>query len=91
MSYLVDSDVLVDGLVGIPAALDLFARLRHEGLAVSIVSYGEVFEGAFKASDPRARLARFGRTLTTSLWFRSPIPSWKYSRAAVLTCAVLAT
>lgn len=59
MSYLVDSDVLVDGLVGRPAALDLVARLRHHGLAVSIVSYGEVFEGAFKATDPHLRLARF--------------------------------
>ena len=59
MSYLVDSDVLVDGLTGMPAALDLFARLRQQGLAVSIVSYGEVFEGAFKASDPHERLTEF--------------------------------
>lgn len=59
MSYLVDSDVLIDGLTGVPAALDLFARLRHRGLAVSIVSHGEVFEGAFKAPEPHARLAQF--------------------------------
>lgn len=59
MSYLVDSDVLIDGLVGIPTALDLVAQLRQQGLAVSIVSYGEVFEGAFKSSDPPGRLARF--------------------------------
>jgi tRNA(fMet)-specific endonuclease VapC len=59
VSFLVDSDILIDGLVGRPAALDLFAQLRHQGLAVSIVSYGEVFEGAYKASDPQERLARF--------------------------------
>jgi tRNA(fMet)-specific endonuclease VapC len=59
VSYLVDSDVLIDGLTGRPAALDVVACLRHLGLAVSIVSYGEVFEGAFKAPDPQARLAQF--------------------------------
>jgi predicted nucleic acid-binding protein len=59
VSYLVDSDVLIDGLTGRPAALEMVARLRHQGLAVSIVSYGEVFEGAFKAPDPQTRLAQF--------------------------------
>jgi tRNA(fMet)-specific endonuclease VapC len=59
VSYLVDSDVLIDGLSGRSAALDVLARLRLQGLAVSIVSYGEVFEGAFKAPDPLARLAQF--------------------------------
>jgi predicted nucleic acid-binding protein len=61
--YLVDSDWLIDAFLGIPTAVDLLARLRGEGLAVSIISHGELFEGALGAPDPAAELARFRRFL----------------------------
>jgi len=61
--YLVDSDWLIDAFRGVPAAVDLLAQLRDDGLAVSIVSYGELFEGAVGAPDPAAELARFRRFL----------------------------
>ncbi|HEY1335864.1 MAG TPA: type II toxin-antitoxin system VapC family toxin, partial [Bryobacteraceae bacterium] len=61
--YLVDSDWLIDAFLGIPAAVNLLARLRDDGLAVSIISHGELFEGALGASDPAAELARFRRFL----------------------------
>lgn len=63
MSYLVDSDWLIDAFVGVPTAVNLLARLRDDGLAVSIISYGELFEGAIGAPDPQAELARFRRFL----------------------------
>ena len=63
MRYLVDSHWLIDAFLGIPAAVNLLARLRGEGLAVSIVSYGELFEGAIGAPDPAVELARFRRFL----------------------------
>ena len=63
MSYLVDSDWLIDAFLGVPAAVNLLARLRGEGLAVSIISYGEIFEGAIGAPDPATELARFRRFL----------------------------
>ena len=63
MKYLVDSDWLIDAFVGIPTAVNLLARLRGEGLAVSIISYGELFEGALGAPDPAPELARFRRFL----------------------------
>src|SRR5215212_4130136 len=53
----------IDAFVGVPAAVSLLARLRTEGLAVSIISYGELFEGALGAPDPAAELARFRRFL----------------------------
>lgn len=59
MSHLVDSDWLIDAFLGMPAAVDVLARLRTEGLAVSIVSYGELFEGAMGASNPHAEINRF--------------------------------
>lgn len=57
--YLVDSDYLVDGLIGVPHATQLLERLSGHGLGVSVVSYGEIFEGAFGDPDPAPRLARF--------------------------------
>lgn len=63
MRYLVDSDWLIDAFLGVPAAVNLLARLRDDGLAVSIVSYGELFEGAAGTPDPVAELARFRRFL----------------------------
>lgn len=63
MRYLVDSDWLIDGFLGIPAAVNRLAELRDDGLAVSIISYGELFEGALGAPDPATEFARFRRFL----------------------------
>jgi predicted nucleic acid-binding protein len=63
VSYPVDSDWLIDAFLGIPTAVNLLARLRGEGLAVSIISCGELFEGALGAPDPATELARFRRFL----------------------------
>lgn len=63
MSYLVDSDWLIDAFLGVPTTVNLMAQLRDDGLAVSIVSYGELFEGAVGAPDPATELARFRRFL----------------------------
>jgi predicted nucleic acid-binding protein len=59
VSYLVDSDWLIDAFVGVPTAVQLLAGLRGDGLAVSIISYGELYEGALGAPDPTTELARF--------------------------------
>jgi tRNA(fMet)-specific endonuclease VapC len=56
--YLVDSDYLVDALAGIPTAVALLEQLADDGIGIGIVSYGEVFEGAFSDPDPQPRLAR---------------------------------
>jgi len=56
--YLVDSDYLVDALVGIPSATILIEGLAGDGVGISIVSYGEVFEGAFSDTDPKPRLTQ---------------------------------
>ncbi len=59
MRYLVDSDWLVDALIGIPAAVSVLERLSDQALGVSIVSYGELFEGACGSPNPQEHLARF--------------------------------
>ncbi len=59
MRYLVDSDYLIDAAGGIPGAVRTLERLSDQGLAVSIVAVGEVYEGAFGFPDPAAMLASF--------------------------------
>lgn len=53
MKYLVDSDFLADYLKGRAPAIDLLVRLRVDGLAVSVITLGEVYEGIFFGYDPR--------------------------------------
>lgn len=59
MSYLVDTDWIIDGLSGRPEALDVLEEQRDEGLGVSIVSLGEVYEGAYSNPQPAVHLASF--------------------------------
>jgi tRNA(fMet)-specific endonuclease VapC len=54
VKYLVDSDWLADYLKGRPAAVTLLQTLAAEGLAISILTYGEIYEGILFGSA-RAR------------------------------------
>jgi tRNA(fMet)-specific endonuclease VapC len=63
MRYLVDTDWLIDALTGIPAAVSALDEHRHNGLGVSVISTGEVYEGAYHAHDPAARLTEFRQFL----------------------------
>lgn len=58
MTYLIDADRLIDVNSGRPEPTHALDALRFDGLAVSIVSHGELFEGAFGFPDTDARLAR---------------------------------
>lgn len=52
MNYLIDTDVIIDGLNNRPASIELFGRLVSDGLAVSILSLGELYDGAYIHPDP---------------------------------------
>lgn len=64
MKYLVDSDWAIDAITGIPAAQTFLARLTPAGLAISIVSLGELFEGAVVGPDSDDNLATIRRFLS---------------------------
>lgn len=53
MKYLVDTDCVVDYLKGRPNAQELLDKLFHDGLAISIITYGEVYEGIYFGLDPK--------------------------------------
>lgn len=47
MSYLIDTDWIIDYLNGYRRAVDLFGVLAVEPLAISLIAYGEVYEGIY--------------------------------------------
>jgi predicted nucleic acid-binding protein len=76
MTYLVDSDWLADALKGLPDAIRLVTQLASAGIAISLISYGEIYEGIYYGKNPRAAEAVF-------LQFLSPrLPS-------TITCSLL--
>lgn len=50
--YLVDTDWIIDHLSGATAVTKRLAELRPAGLAVSIISLAELYEGIHYSRDP---------------------------------------
>ncbi len=59
MPYLVDSTHVIYYTRDLTGAVDLLDRLTPEGIAVSIITYIEVFQGVDGASHPRRAGAKF--------------------------------
>jgi predicted nucleic acid-binding protein len=55
--YLLDTDWIVDILNGQEKAIHTVLELAPAGLAISIITYGELYEGAAFAHDPQPALA----------------------------------
>jgi predicted nucleic acid-binding protein len=55
--YLVDTDWIVDVLNGQEKALKTVLELAASGLAISIITYGELYEGAAFAPEPAPALS----------------------------------
>ncbi|HWE61843.1 MAG TPA: type II toxin-antitoxin system VapC family toxin [Chloroflexota bacterium] len=53
MTYLVDTDWIIDHLNGDQAATNLLTSLSASGIAISIITYSEVYEGILRSADPR--------------------------------------
>jgi tRNA(fMet)-specific endonuclease VapC len=61
-SYLVDTDWIIDHLCGIGPVIEKLRELEPEGLAISVISLAELYEGAHYSRDPirsRASLEKF--------------------------------
>jgi tRNA(fMet)-specific endonuclease VapC len=67
LSYLVDSDIVADWLQGRSQAVQLLSSLEPQGLAISLITYGEIYEGVLYSRDPKASeriFRRFMRDVT---------------------------
>jgi tRNA(fMet)-specific endonuclease VapC len=82
MPYLVDSDVLIAQRESQPGALVLLEQLAPQGLAISIVTYMEVYQGTLRSPDPERARASFALFLTG-------VPVVPFSLAAAQRCAQL--
>lgn len=51
MSYVIDSGWVIDHLAGVPEATALLATCTSEGIAISIITYMEAFQGTLHEGD----------------------------------------
>lgn len=63
VTYLIDTDWIIHYLLGAAPIKDELRRLRPEGLAVSVISLAEVYEGVFYSRDPEASQKGFSEFL----------------------------
>jgi len=63
MPYLLDSDWIINALARRPHTVSTLDRLASQGISVSLITVGEIYEGAFGFADPSAHLSAFRRFL----------------------------
>ena|SRR5216684_3241048 len=63
MTPLVDTDWLADYLNGTPGAVRLLTSLLPQGLAISLITFGEIYEGIYYGRNPRQAEQIFLRLL----------------------------
>ncbi len=54
LTYLIDTDWIIHYLLGAKPVREKLQQFRSEGLAVSVISLAEVYEGVFYSRDPEA-------------------------------------
>ena len=54
MKYLIDTDWTIHYLNGKRSVVDQLTALRKEGLAISVISLAEVYEGVYYSLDPKS-------------------------------------
>lgn len=54
LTYLVDTDWIIDYLSGIEETIDKLSELRARGIGISIISLAELYEGVYYSIDPAA-------------------------------------
>lgn len=82
MAYLIDTDHVIDHMAEQPAIVTLLSRLAQDGIAISMVTYMEAFEGIVRDPNPAEARAKFDR-------FLAGVPVLPFSEAVAETCARL--
>ena len=63
MKYLVDTDWVVDYLAGKSQAISLLSSAWQDGIAISLITLGEIYEGIYYGRDPERSEAVFRQFL----------------------------
>lgn len=82
MAYLLDSNLVIPYLADDPATVPLVERLAPEGIAISVITYMEVYQGTLRSPDPQRAQEQFER-------FLAVVPTLPLSPAVARRCARL--
>lgn len=64
MKYLIDTDWVIDHLTERPASVQAMNVFLKEGVGISLITYGEVYEGILFGRNPEAAEAAFDKFLS---------------------------
>jgi len=82
MPYLIDTDWMIDRLADVPEAVALLDALIDEGIAISVVTYMELREGALRGDDGERNEQRLNALL-------AGLPILSMSIAVARRCAAI--
>ncbi|MCL4522666.1 MAG: type II toxin-antitoxin system VapC family toxin [Acidobacteria bacterium] len=64
LTYLIDTDCVIHHLKGIRSVTAHIAQIKSQGLALSIISYAELWEGAYFSREPSGSQAKLDEFLS---------------------------
>ena len=82
MPYLIDTDLVIDHLANITEANQLLDKLAPEGIAISMITYMEAYQGVVRSPNVQQARAKFQI-------FRRSVPVLPFSLSVAKRCAVL--
>jgi predicted nucleic acid-binding protein len=82
MAYLIDTDIVIDHLEQLPDVTALLERLLAQGVAISIITYMEAYQGVLRSPAHADAELRFAALLDV-------VPILPFSPAAARRCAAL--
>jgi predicted nucleic acid-binding protein len=82
MPYLIDSDILIDHLANVKDANHLLDQLAPEGIAISIITYMEAYQGVARSPQRKTAHSKLQAFLAT-------VPILPFSLSVAERCAQL--
>jgi tRNA(fMet)-specific endonuclease VapC len=82
MPYLIDTDLVIDHLANISQANQLLNQLAPDGIAISIITYMEAYQGVIRSMNVKKARAKFQL-------FRRSVPVLSFSLSVAKRCATL--
>jgi predicted nucleic acid-binding protein len=82
MPYLIDSDILIDHFANVQETTHLLEQLAPDGIATSIITYMETYQGVLRSARPETA------TITFHAFFQT-VPILPFSLTVAERCARL--
>ena len=80
MAYLLDTDILIDHFDELPDATELVERLAPAGIAVSIITYMEAYQGVLRSPERQTAETKFAEIMAI-------VPVLPFSPSVARRCA----